>query len=101
MRLHIINIISKNLIASAFKNKAANWMVLLLGLMLLMASWLGWQNFQQQQKIRTEYQQHVRKQWLGNPDKHPHRMAHYGYFAFRPKHPLSFFDFGMESYTGV
>ena len=28
-------------------------------------------------------------------------MAHYGYFAFRPKHPLSFFDFGMESYTGV
>ncbi len=101
MRLHIINIISKNLIASAFKNKAATWMVLLLGLMLLMASWLGWQNFQQQQKIRTEYQQHVRKQWLGNPDKHPHRMAHYGYFAFRPKHPLSFFDFGMESYTGV
>ncbi|NJN33731.1 MAG: DUF3526 domain-containing protein [Saprospiraceae bacterium] len=27
-------------------------------------------------------------------------MAHYGNFAFRPKHPLSIFDFGMESFLG-
>ena len=27
-------------------------------------------------------------------------MAHYGYIAFREKYPLSFFDSGMESYTG-
>jgi ABC-2 type transport system permease protein len=27
-------------------------------------------------------------------------MAHFGSFAFRVKHPLSIFDFGLESYTG-
>ena len=101
MRLNIIYIISRTFISGAFKNKAASWIVLLLGLMLLAATCLGWLNFKQQQEIRVNYQQEIRKQWLNNPDKHPHRMAHYGYFAFRPKHPLSFFDFGMESYTGV
>src|SRR5688500_20315168 len=34
------------------------------------------------------------------PDKHPHRIAYYGYIAFRAKHLLSIFDFGTESYTG-
>jgi ABC-2 type transport system permease protein len=27
-------------------------------------------------------------------------MAHFGTFAFRLKHPLSIFDFGLESYMG-
>jgi ABC-2 type transport system permease protein len=46
------------------------------------------------------YEETVREHWENMPDKHPHRMAHYGYIAFRAKHPLSFFDFGMESYAG-
>jgi len=27
-------------------------------------------------------------------------MAHYGYVAFRQKYPLSFFDYGLDSYVG-
>jgi len=42
----------------------------------------------------------ARESWEANPDKHPHRMAHFGTFAFRLKHPLSIFDFGIESFTG-
>jgi len=42
----------------------------------------------------------ARASWEANPDKHPHRMAHFGTFAFRLKHPLSIFDFGIESFTG-
>jgi ABC-2 type transport system permease protein len=42
----------------------------------------------------------VRDSWENSPDKHPHRMAHYGFIAFRPKSSLSVFDYGMESYTG-
>ena len=53
-----------------------------------------------QNNQRLHYKALVRAQWLAKPDKHPHRMAHYGYLAFREKHELSFFDFGMDSYVG-
>jgi ABC-2 type transport system permease protein len=46
------------------------------------------------------YHTKVREGWEKSPDKHPHRMAHYGYVAFRENYPLSFFDFGMDSYLG-
>jgi ABC-2 type transport system permease protein len=34
------------------------------------------------------------------PDRHPHRMVHYGQFVFRPIEPLAFFDFGVDGFTG-
>lgn len=46
------------------------------------------------------YSKDVRARWENNPDKHPHRMAHYGYVAFRSKTALSFFDRGLDSYLG-
>ncbi|WP_414662797.1 DUF3526 domain-containing protein [Horticoccus sp. 23ND18S-11] len=46
------------------------------------------------------YQQLVRAQWEGQPDRHPHRVAHYGTFAFKPPGPLAAFDPGVESFTG-
>jgi len=46
------------------------------------------------------YQQLVRAQWESQPDRHPHRVAHYGTFAFKPPGPLAAFDPGVESYTG-
>ena len=52
-----------------------------------------------QQQIHG-FGEEVRDNWENSPDKHPHRMAHYGYLVFREKFPLSFFDFGMDSYLG-
>lgn len=46
------------------------------------------------------YQQLVRAQWESQPDRHPHRVAHYGTFAFKPPGPLASLDPGVESYTG-
>jgi ABC-2 type transport system permease protein len=101
MRSKMVFLIAAQFFRTAFKNKAVVGLTILIGLMLLMATIIGWNHFRQQQDIRSRYRQLVREQWEANPDKHPHRMAHYGHFAFRPKHPLSFFDFGMENYTGV
>lgn len=101
MRVPVILLFARQFFSAAFKSKAVLWLTVMLGLMLMIATVIGWNNYKYQQRMRTEYQQMVRQQWAGNPDKHPHRMAHYGYFALRPKHTLSFFDFGMESFTGV
>jgi len=101
MRFAIVLLIAKQFFKTALKNKAVLVLTVLIGLMLVMATVMGWNHYRHQQELRSNYQELVRKQWEGNPDKHPHRMAHFGHFAFRPKHPLSFFDFGMENYTGV
>ncbi|UGU15497.1 DUF3526 domain-containing protein [Sinomicrobium kalidii] len=83
-----------------FKNKAVFILTFIIGILLAYAVFTGWENFKTQDEIRAEYQEQARQDWLDNPDKHPHRMAHYGHFAFRPKTPLSVFDFGMESFLG-
>ena len=34
------------------------------------------------------------------PNRHPHRMVHYGHFAFRPLDPLAAFDPGIDAFAG-
>ncbi|RZL17530.1 MAG: MarR family transcriptional regulator [Pedobacter sp.] len=93
--------IAKQTYRTIFKNRATFALTMLLGLALGLATYVGWENFKTQNNQRIHYKEMVRQQWLAKPDKHPHRMAHYGYLAFREKHELSFFDFGIESFAGV
>lgn len=60
----------------------------------------GWNTYEANHHVVEHHQESARKSWDNNPDKHPHRMAHFGTFAFRAQHPLSIFDSGIESYTG-
>ncbi len=93
-------LIAQLVVKTVLKQKAT-WILFAVTLLLVSYSLItGYQQYKEQQQIRETYQQKARESWESNPDKHPHRMAHYGSFAFRPRHPLSFFDFGMESYTG-
>ena len=57
-------------------------------------------NFTAQNSLREVHQSKARASWEANPDKHPHRMAHFGTFAFRISPPLAIFDNGIENYTG-
>ncbi|MBL8207830.1 MAG: DUF3526 domain-containing protein [Blastocatellia bacterium] len=69
--------------------------------LLLLSAIIAQQNQNKLNAQRNEYQQRVRSNWLEQPDRHPHRASHYGYLAFRPKAPLSFFDSGVDSFTGT
>lgn len=60
----------------------------------------GIKNHITQNNIRQEHQVKARQSWEANPDKHPHRMAHFGTFAFRVQPTLGIFDYGLESFTG-
>lgn len=69
-------------------------------LLVLFAAFTSYHTYAEQHTQLTHFQEKARQSWEANPDKNPHRMAHFGSFAFRLKHPLSMFDQGMESYTG-
>jgi ABC-2 type transport system permease protein len=100
MNRSTVFLIARQFWRNAFKSTSMYAMMLVAAMILSYAAYSGWRNYTVQNSIRKHYQEQARQRWENNPDKHPHRMAHYGSFAFRLKHPLSMFDFGMESFTG-
>lgn len=93
-------IIAGHFLKVIIRNRALGAVYLVWLLLVLYAAVTGYQTYTAQNTMRQQFQQQARQSWEANPDKHPHRMAHFGTFAFRQKHPLSMFDYGMESYTG-
>ncbi len=73
----------------------------LIGLLLLVATGVGYLSYQKIQAERLAAKAHVREMWLNQGDRNPHSAAHYGSYAYRPKSPLSFMDFGTDTYTGM
>ncbi|CAA9194616.1 ABC transporter permease [Flavobacterium collinsii] len=100
MSLHIEILIARHLKNAVFKNTAVYIITLFIGIILLYAAFSGWENYNNQNQTSEKYQHESREDWLNNPDKNPHRMAHYGNFAFRKSTPLSVFEFGMEPFFG-
>jgi len=98
--LHSELLIAKHLRQSVFKNSAVFIITIFIGILLLYATFSGWENYKNQNETSEKYQHESREDWLKNPDKNPHRMAHYGNFAFRKSTSLSVFEFGMEPFFG-
>lgn len=95
-----ILIIAQHTSKEILQQKSVKLLMCLLGLLIIYAGIVGILQYKKAETARAKYQKEVRDSWVNSPDKHPHRMAHYGFIAFRPKSNLSFFDYGIESYTG-
>ena len=100
MRLSKIKLLSQHTFQNLRKESSTKWLIGLFNGLLVFAMMASFMHQQQQQHTVGHYSKDVRDRWENNPDKHPHRMAHYGYVAFRQKYPLSFFDYGLDSYVG-
>jgi len=74
--------------------------LLLLTLLSLSAALTAWQQRQAVSADRARYQAQVNAEFAAQPDRHPHRMVHYGTFVFRPLNALAAFDAGIDAYTG-
>jgi ABC-2 type transport system permease protein len=53
-----------------------------------------------QQSQRAAQQESAEQAFFAQPDRHPHRMVHYGHYAFRLPPPLAVFDPGVDAVTG-
>jgi ABC-2 type transport system permease protein len=49
---------------------------------------------------QSSWQQLNDKLWEAQPDRHPHRVSHYGTLVFRTISPLNFIDTGINPYVG-
>lgn len=53
-----------------------------------------------EQSQRLAQQVEAEETFFAQPDRHPHRMVHYGHYAFRPPPPLAVFEPGVDAVTG-
>ena len=68
--------------------------------LLLVILLTGWTQYNVTKQQQQDAQAIVQEQWLAQPDRHPHRVAHFGHFTFRPPSALSFFDNGINHFVG-
>lgn len=74
-----------------------------LALLLLLSSLAAFTAWDQRRAVAEQRQRHqaqVDHEFDTQPDRHPHRMVHYGHFVFRPLSPLAAFDAGIDPFTG-
>lgn len=72
----------------------------LLMISALVAMLNGWHHFQLESQQQHNLQSLVDQHWQDQPDRHPHRVAHFGTFVFRAPSTLGFFDQGVDRYVG-
>ncbi len=83
-----------------FRDRAAVAGVLLLTALMLVAALTAYEHQRSAAAERARYQAHANGEFEAQPDRHPHRMVHYGHFLFRPANPLGAFDPGIDGFTG-
>lgn len=72
----------------------------LLTLLAVTAALTSWEASRMADVERTRRQVQADAEFDAQPDRHPHRMVHYGHFVFRRLNPLAAFDMGVDAYTG-
>lgn len=84
-----------------YRSKLALTMVLM-ALILAVASVVTTQHsIEHQAGERAHLQGKADDAFVSQPDRHPHRMVHYGHYVFRAPSPLSVIDPGIDAYTGT
>ncbi|MEJ5978276.1 DUF3526 domain-containing protein [Novosphingobium sp. PS1R-30] len=82
------------------RNRVAVVAFALLVLLTLTAVVTAWSHRQGIDALRTRHQAAADRAFDAQPDRHPHRVVHYGTFIFRPLGPLAAFDPGVDAFTG-
>lgn len=76
--------------------------ILIIGMVMTFAAVLvNSLNMNQANVERATLQQTAEQRFLSQPDRHPHRMVHYGHYVFRNPALLSTVEPGIDPYTGT
>ncbi|MEM7768071.1 MAG: DUF3526 domain-containing protein [Pseudomonadota bacterium] len=69
-------------------------------LMIAITSILTANRMAEERHERMHQQTVAEETFLAQPDRHPHRMVHYGHYVFRTPPPLAIIDPGVDAVTG-
>ncbi|MCP1471233.1 ABC-2 type transport system permease protein [Sphingobium sp. OAS761] len=95
-----VSLIARDELRLMRRNRVAVIAFALLVLLTLAAALISWSHQRSIAETRARFQAQASEAFEAQPDRHPHRMVHYGNFIFRPLGPLAAFDPGVDAFTG-
>ena len=95
-----VRLIARDELRLMRRNRVAVIAFALLALLTLIAAMTSWTHQQGVADLRARFQSEADQAFDAQPDRHPHRVVHYGHFIFRPLGPLAAFDPGVDAFTG-
>ncbi len=95
-----VRLIAREELRLMLRNRVAVIAVALLVLLTLTAVLSSWAHQRGIADLRARQQERAAHLFDAQPDRHPHRMVHYGTFIYRPLGPLAAFDPGVDAFTG-
>lgn len=95
-----VRLIARDELRLMRRNRVAVIAFALLLLLTLVAAVTSWTHQQGIDEMRARFQSEADTAFDAQPDRHPHRVVHYGHFVFRPLGPLAAFDPGVDAFTG-
>ncbi len=84
-----------------FRSRLAITATMLLLLVVATAVVSTLSRMQMEKASRQSMQTAAEEAFLAQPDRHPHRMVHYGHYVFRAPSPLATVDPGVDPLTGT
>ena len=82
------------------RSRLAVLSLIVFSVLLLFTTVLTMLDAQEARHARLHQQEQAEETFLNQPDRHPHRMVHYGHYVFRAPPPLAIFDPGVDAVTG-
>jgi len=82
------------------RSRLAVLSLIVFSFLLLFTTALTMLDAQDARHERLHQQEQAEETFLNQPDRHPHRMVHYGHYVFRAPPPLAMFDPGVDAVTG-
>ena len=82
------------------RSRLAVLSLVVFSILLLFTTSLTMLDAQEARHERLHQQEQAEETFLNQPDRHPHRMVHYGHYVFRAPPPLAIFDPGVDAVTG-
>lgn len=95
-----LRLIARDELRLMLRNRVAVIALVLLVLLTLVAVVTSWSHQRGVAELRARQQAAAEAAFDAQPDRHPHRVVHYGHFIFRPLGPLAAFDPGVDAFTG-
>ena len=83
------------------RTKLAATIIIIGTLLTLISAVVNTLEMQHASHEREHLQQSAQAQFLEQPDRHPHRMVHYGHYVFRTPSALSIIEPGVDAFTGT
>lgn len=96
-----INLIARDELRFWQRTELAASVLIIGALLTLVSAIVNTLEMQHATHEREHLQQTSESRFLEQPDRHPHRMVHYGHYVFRTPTPLSIIEPGVDAYTGT